>query len=111
MNPVIWASMQSPDILESVDRMIPGLVQLYHVEELPRRVQDNVRTSRTLQTAAGLTLVAVGTAMLVPGPLDAAAMAVGFYFGGPVGAVMGLVIYNVIAVVFIVAGLVLILTD
>jgi len=91
--------------------MVPGLVQERHLEELPRRVQDNVRTSRTLQAAAGLTLVAVGTAMLVPGPLDATAFAVGFYFGGPIGGVIGVVVYNVIAVVFIVAGLALILTD
>ena len=110
MNPVVWASMQSPDILECVDRMVPGLVQEKDVEELPRRIQDNVRVSRTLQTAVGYTLVAVGTAMFVPGPLDATAAAVGFYFGGPVGAVIGIVIYNVIAVVFIAVGLVLILT-
>ena len=71
--------------------MVPGLVQEKDVEELPPRVQAYVQDSRVLQKAVGYSLVVVGTAMLVPGPLDATAAAVGFYFGGPVGAVIGIV--------------------
>ena len=109
MNPVVWASMQSPDILECVDRMIPGLVQEKDVEELPRRIQDNVRAmSRSSTLAMGLTLVGVGVAMLVPGPVDAAFAAVGLYFGGPTGAVIGVAIYNIMAVIVIAAGVILI---
>ena len=62
------------------------------------------------QFAVGAALVTWGSMMLVPGPVDALAARVGWAFGGPVGAVVAVVIYNVFALVVVGTGIVLMAT-
>ena len=53
----------------------------------------------------GTGLMALGAAMLVPGPVDVAAAALGVaLFKHPAGAVAGVVVYNVLAVATIGVG-------
>ena len=52
----------------------------------------------------GASMMVLGTGMLVPGPLDIAAAAVGAAIGGPWGAVAGVAIYNITAVGLVVVG-------
>ena len=92
MNLVTWASMQSPDVLESVDRMIPDLVSERDWEAFRRKKLRNRRghgTSRqqplTWRHVLGTILVFIGILMLFPGPSDIAVAGVGFTAGAVLG--------------------------
>ena len=81
-------------------------------EAIATDVADFVVTEvkQSFQLAAGLFMTAWGTAMLIPGPGDYTAMAVGGWLGGPVGAIIGLVLYNVFALVVLGIGIFLVYT-
>jgi len=91
MNPVLWAQMQSLDVLESVERMIPDLcdeedfIKYYSVERL-RDVQG-LRQDKKYgkeKVAVGISLVGLGvSALLMPGNAAAArAIQLTFQLGG-----------------------------
>ena len=66
--------------------------------------------SDNFQFAVGAALAAVGTAMLIPGPVDLALLTIGTALGGPVVGVIAVVAYNVLAIIMIGTGLVLMYT-
>ncbi len=67
--------------------------------------QNGIRTRDVL----GAGFIGLGTAMLIPGPVDVAAAAAGVaLFKHPGGAVAGIIVYNVAALSLIAAGSVLI---
>ncbi len=59
----------------------------------------------------GTGMVVLGTGILIPGPFDAMAAGAGFAFGGSVGAVVGVVSYNLAAVALLVGGTYLVATS
>ena len=98
MNPVVWASLQSQDVLVQVDLMLPNLVDEEDLEilEIIRPIKEVVVESNWIQTAIanGGVLTAVGLALvMIPEPV---VFAVGFYFGGPVGGYVAIAVVNVI---------------
>ena len=70
----------------------------------------HVEETDNFQFAVGAALATWGTAMLVPGPVDLAVARIGWAFGGPAGAVVAVVIYNVFALVVLGTGIVLMAT-
>lgn len=61
-----------------------------------------------VKQVAGTAMMTVGAAMLVPGPTDLAVGAAGFYYGGPVGAVGAIALYNITAAGLVVVGYMLV---
>ena len=81
-----------------------GLTREHDAREIELDTRDN------FQFAVGAVLATWGTAMLVPGPVDVAAFAIGTAVGGPVGGVVAVVIYNAFALVVLATGLILMYT-
>ena len=120
MNTIIWASMQSLDCLEAVDRMIPDLVSERDWEEYRRkklRARRGNTSSRRQRTTwrhvIGSILMIIGVMMLMPGPTDFTVMAVGMTVGTAIGLSLGgaiamgiafVVATYVVAVAFIAIG-------
>tara|TARA_B100000519_G_scaffold135134_1_gene116722 strand:+ start:1271 stop:1675 length:405 start_codon:yes stop_codon:yes gene_type:complete len=130
MNIEIWTATTSPDVLEQIDRMLPHLIdddEMRRILERNRRFRSNSGRGGTRRStrgnqgtrALGVSLVVMGIAMLIPGPVDlafvAAGAAIGGFFGGPAGAALGakigLIVYNAAAVAVVIAGLVLIVAS
>ena len=100
MNPVLWAAMQSQDVLQQVDLMLPDLVDEKDLElwQFIQPFKGEVLESSWLQNAidSGGVLTYVGVTMLmVP---DALIYATGSYFGGPIGGVIAVVVWNGVAI-------------
>jgi hypothetical protein len=120
MKTIVWAAMQSMSTLEQVDRMLPDLIDETELKNSPGRYRYrrglNKSSSKKSTTAMGIALVTVGILMLIPGPVDlafaGAGAAIGGYIAGPagaaMGAVIGLAIYNVMAVIVVIVGITLI---
>lgn len=79
-------------------------------QDLVRDRLHHVEETNNFQFAVGAALSAWGTAMLAPGPFDALAARIGWSIGGPVGAVVAVVIYNVFALVVLGTGIYLMST-
>ncbi len=95
----------------------PGVGQVYDWMTTPFLPDFSNRFSNildiensSLRWVVGAALATAGTAMLIPGPVDALVAYAGFMVGGPVGAVVAVVAYNVVAVVIIGVGLYLMST-
>lgn len=98
MNPVLWASMASPDVLGAVDLMLPNLVTEEDLEllDVVRTVKQDTAELGFIQSAIekGGVLTAIGLAILaIPDPL---VYSVGFYFGGPVGGWVAVAAVNIV---------------
>lgn len=122
MNLEVYAAITPGDILERVDLMLPGLVDQSEIKKIQDR---NFRfrqsrgkgNSKKSTRALGISLVLLGIAMAIPGPIDlafaATGAAIGGWLGGPAGAatgaIIGVAIYNIAAVVVITIGIVLII--
>ncbi len=59
----------------------------------------------------GAGMVVLGTGILIPGPFDAMAAGAGLAFGGPLGAVVGVVSYNLAGVALLLGGTYLVATS
>ena len=79
-------------------------------QDLVRDGFHHVEETDNFQFAVGAALATWGSMMLVPGPVDALAARIGWAMGGPVGAVVAVVIYNVFALVVLGTGIVLMAT-
>ena len=122
MNYEIFAAITPGDILEEIDLMLPGLIDQSEISKIQSR-NFKFRQSRgkgnqkKSSRALGISLVILGAAMLIPGPVDlafaAAGGAIGGFLGGPAGAatgaMIGLAIYNIAAVIVITIGIVIII--
>ncbi len=120
MKIVVWASLQTLNVLQRIDLMLPDIIDVDDVETFHRKrmsrgsrsVRSNVQ--RKGRAVTGVALVTLGIAMLVPGPVDlflfTAGTAVGSAIGIPWLGVAAVTIYNVLAIVMIVVGGILILT-
>jgi hypothetical protein len=113
------------EVLEQVDRMLPGLLDeddlqymlgRYKFRRGLKKAGRAYDASTTIGT--GVALVTIGVLMLIPGPVDAlfavaGGAAAGYFFGpGAVvtGAIIGVAIYNIAAVAVIVVGVVVIVS-
>ena len=127
MKTEVWCAITPVDILERVDMILPGLIdddEMKRIVERNRRFRSSRGKAGTSKSsrgngtrALGVSLVIMGVAMAIPGPVDlafaAAGGAIGGWLGGPAGAATGaairLAIYNIAAVVVIVVGVALII--
>ncbi len=76
----------------------------------PESVTKALSNGINFQFAAGVALSTWGAAMLVPGPIDAALVYVGFAYGGPLGSVLAVAAYNLFALAVLGTGLFLMWT-
>lgn len=133
MNLQLWATMARPMTLDTVGRMIPGIVHQIDDDYRKKRSRRNGRSYQSDQRAGrsnksgsgfwkwlGVILMVWGTMMMIPGPIDVLAGALGARAGimigsilfGPVGGLIGAVIgtfvgialYNVFAVAVFTLG-------
>lgn len=133
MNLQLWATMARPMTLDTVGRMIPGIVHRIDDDYRKKRsrrngrsYQSDQRSGRRTKTGSGFwkvlgtILMIWGAAMMIPGPIDALAGVLGAKAGavvgamlfGPVGAVVGAIVgtfvgialYNVFAVAVFTLG-------
>ncbi len=125
MKTIVWASLQSLEVLEKVDLMLPDIIDEDQIQFMPMRYKFKRGLKkvgrayeRTSTFGAGLALVTIGIMMLVPGPVDFALAVVGYTIGsaigGPVGGAIGaavaVALYNILAVVVIVVGVVMMIS-
>jgi len=75
------------------------------------QIIEELIDKRGWQTVLGVAMVGLGVGMLIPGPLDVLAFGIGFAYGGPVGGVVGVVVYNLLALLVLGVGLGLIYYD
>ncbi len=76
------------------------------------QIFEELIDQRGWQTVLGVAMVGLGVGMLIPGPLDVLAFGIGFAVGGgPAGGVVGVVAYNLLALVVLGVGLGLIYFD
>ncbi len=99
MNPVVWAAMQSPQVLQAVDYMVPDLVDEEDLEifdEIYRlkveRIEDLGFIANALENGGILSVVGV-TLLMIPDPV---VYSIGSYFGGPIGGTAAVVILNIV---------------
>lgn len=121
MKTVVWASMQSLDVLQVIDLMLPNLVDEDEVEGFVRK-QKSYGTSRTRgrsnvqrsgRAVVGVALVAIGIAMVIPGPMYGVMFMTGMRLGGGLNffaGVAAVVAYVAVGLLLILVGSVLIYT-
>ncbi len=68
------------------------------------RVVESVVYPKSLRRAIGGGMIILGTAILIPGPIDVAVAGLGYAIAGPVGAAVGVGLYNTLGVVLVVGG-------
>ena len=98
MNIVVWASLQSLDVLNRIDLMLPDLIDEEELEilEIISPVKTKVVESSLIQNAIanGGMLTAIGMVILaIPDPLVFAA---GSFIAGPVGGWVAVALVNVV---------------
>ena len=79
-------------------------VPFEHAEwELAVHLYHSTVGGMTRQNVGGALMI-YGTALLIPGPFDVMAAAAGASLGGPAGAAVGVVAYNLVGLSMVVAG-------
>lgn len=100
MNHAVWAAMQPLQDLKVLDEMLPDLVdeEDLKVYSLITNAKHEVMEQSWFQeiVSEGGVLTAIGLGMLmIPEPV---VYGVGFYFGGPVGGTVAMIVVNVIGI-------------
>lgn len=109
-----WVSHQMSIDGLTIHDLVEGSRETQRASWYQQQVLARVSSNPSIgwMTLVGGGMIAVGTAMLIPGPVDVAAGAAGVaIFKHPAGAIVGIVAYNLLALAMIGGGYALIRLD